>query len=79
MIPEQKLDQNCLPPMEAADLLSYLVLDTSYYTHMHFTAFRSLYVYSQMVLGFIASVQGHAVYSKYLFLEKCMNHAFCSG
>ena len=27
-----KLDPDCLPPIEATDLLLYLVLDASYYT-----------------------------------------------
>ena len=30
LIPEKNSYQECLPPVEAADLLSYLVLDTSY-------------------------------------------------
>ncbi len=38
--PEKTLE--CLPPVEATDLLSYLVLDTSYYTKSQFKAFQSL-------------------------------------
>ena len=30
LIPEEKLEPECLPPVEAADLLSFLVLETSY-------------------------------------------------
>ena len=37
-----KLDPECLPPIEAVDLLSYLVLDTSFYTAKQFKAFKSL-------------------------------------
>ena len=48
LTPEQKLDQNCLQVVEATDLLSYLVLDTSYYRNMQFKAFRSLNGYNQM-------------------------------
>ena len=56
LIPEAKFDPECLPPVEAADLLSFLVLETSYYTNKQFKAFRSLLAYTQMVSGFITSV-----------------------
>ena len=29
-IPDQQFDMECLPPIEAMDLLSYLVLETSF-------------------------------------------------
>ena len=32
LIPEEKLEPECLPPVEAADLLSFLVLETTDYT-----------------------------------------------
>ena len=51
LIPKQKFDPECLPPVEASDLLSYLVLDTSFYTNAQFKAFRSLQAYNQMVSG----------------------------
>ena len=50
-IPKQKFDPECLPPVKASDLLSYLVLDTSFYTNAQFKAFRSLQAYNQMVPG----------------------------
>ena len=53
-----KLDPDCLPPIKATDLLSYLILDTSYYTAQQSKAFKSLEGYNQMVSGFITSVQG---------------------
>ena len=65
-----KLDPDCLPPIEATDLLSYLVLDTSYYTAQQFKAFKSLEAYNQMVSGFITSVQGKVIAGKYLVLAK---------
>ena len=40
LIPDHKLDPECLPPIEASDLLSYLVLDTSYYTNKQFKAYK---------------------------------------
>ena len=42
LIPEEKFDPEVLPPVEATDLLSYLVLDTSFYTKQQFKSFRSL-------------------------------------
>ena len=46
---DAKLDPQCLPPIEATDLLFYLVNDTSYYTEKQFKAFKSLEAYNQMV------------------------------
>ena len=66
-----KLDPDCLPPIEATDLLSYLVLDTSYYTAQQFKAFKSLEAYNQMVSGFITSVQGKLSPESTWFLQKC--------
>ena len=37
----------------STDLLSYLVLETSFYTQQQFKALRSLKAYNQMVTGFI--------------------------
>ena len=57
-IPSEQFSSECLPPIEVSDLLSYLVLETSYYTNKQFKAFKSLEAYNQMVSGFVASVQG---------------------
>ena len=38
----KKFDPDCLPPVESADILTYLVLETSYYTKDQFKNFRSL-------------------------------------
>ena len=70
LIPLQKLQPECLPPVEACDLLSYLVLDTSYYTNSQFKTFQSLQAYNQMVSGFISSVLGHKINNKYVVLAK---------
>ena len=59
LIPQEKLDTESLPPVEASELLSYLVFETSYYINAQFKAFRSLQAYDQMVSGFISSVLGH--------------------
>ena len=42
VIPQQKYSSECLPPGEACDLLSYLVLKTSFYMKEQFKNFRSL-------------------------------------
>ena len=70
LIPEEKLEPECLPPVEAADLLSFLVLETSYYTKDQFKAFKSLQAYNQMVSGFITSVQGHIIANKHVVAAK---------
>ena len=70
LIPKQKFDPECLPPVEASDLLSYLVLDTSFYTNAQFKAFRSLQAYNQMVSGFISSILGHIIKKKYVVVAK---------
>ena len=35
-IPDEQFNSECLPPIEATDLLSYLVLETSFYTKQQF-------------------------------------------
>lgn len=60
----------CLSPAEATDLLSYLVLDTSYYTKEQFKAYQSLEAYNQMTSGFVASVQGKLSSEKYVVVGK---------
>ena len=70
MLWHKKLDPECLPPIEATDLLSYLFLDASYYTTQQFKGFKSLEAYNQMLSGFITSVQGKVVAGKYVVLTK---------
>ena len=65
-----KLNSDCLPPIEALDLLSYLVLDTSYYTNDQFKNFKSLEAYNQLVSGFVTFVQGIKVSDKYVVIGK---------
>ena len=36
LIPQQNRTPECLPPVQSCDLLSYLVLDTSFYTKEQF-------------------------------------------
>ena len=59
-----------LSPVEACDILSYLVLETSFCTEDQFKTFRSLLTYYQMVSGFITSVLGHIIQDKFVVLAK---------
>ncbi|RMX51810.1 hypothetical protein pdam_00019274, partial [Pocillopora damicornis] len=65
-----KLDPECIPLIEAADLLSYLVLETSYYTLKQFKAHKSLEAYNQMISGFITSIQSKIISDKFVVVEK---------
>ena len=69
-IPDEHFSSECLPPVEATDLLSYLVLETSFYTKQQFKAYKSLEAYNSMVSGFITSVQGCVVREKYIVTGK---------
>ena len=70
LIPDEKLSTECLPPVEAVDLVSYLVLQTSFYTKDQFKNFKSLQAYNQMVSGFVTSVLGQILVDKYIVVAK---------
>ena len=42
-----------VPPVSACDLISYLVLQTSFITSKQFKAYRSLEAYNQLVCGWV--------------------------
>ena len=69
-IPSDQLDTGCLPPIEATDLVSYLVLETSYYTKQQFKSYKSLEAYNQMASGFGTSVQGKIIARKHVVVGK---------
>lgn len=69
-IPDEQFNSDCLPPIEAMDLLSYLVLETSFYTKQQFKAYKSLEAYNFMVSGFITSIQGCIVSGKHVVVGK---------
>jgi len=69
-LPSEQFDSENLPPIESTDLLSYLVLETSYYTKEQFKAFKSLKAFNQMVSGFVTSVQGIMVSGKFVVKAK---------
>lgn len=62
----KQFSPKCLSPEEVSDLVSYLVLETSYYTNKQFKASKSFEAYNQMVSGFIASVQGKKLRARLL-------------
>ena len=63
-IPTDQFSPECFSPVEISDLLSYLVLETSYYTNQQFQAFKSLEAFNQIVLGFVTSVVGKLIAGK---------------
>ena len=65
-IPTDQFSPECLPPVEVSDLLTYLVLETSYHTNQQFKAFKSLEAFNQMVAGFVTSVVGKLIAGKYV-------------
>ena len=69
-IPEEKLSTKCLSPVEAADLVSYLVLEMSFYTKDQLKNFKVLHAYNQMVSGFITSILGQMFSDKYVVVGK---------
>ena len=69
-IPDQQFGMECLPPIEAMDLLSYLVLETSFYTKEQFKAYKSLEAYNLLVSAFLTSIQGCIVAGKHIFTGK---------
>ena len=42
LIPDEKVSMECLPSVEALDLVSYLVLHMSFYTNEQFKNFKKL-------------------------------------
>lgn len=69
-IPSDQFDPDCLPPIEATDLVSYLVLETSYYTKQQFKAYKSLEAFNQMVIGWVKSVRGKLISGRYVVVGK---------
>ena len=69
-IPSEQFDAECLPQIEATDLLGYLVLETSVYTRQQFKAYKSLEAFNQMVSGFVTSVRGCKISNKHVVVAK---------
>ena len=59
-----------LPPIDSTDLLSYLVLQTSYITTQQFKAHKSLEAYNQFVSGWIREVRAWNIGDKCVITGK---------
>ena len=59
-----------LSRVKSMDLLSFLVLETSFYSKDQFKAFQSLQAYNQFISGFVSCVKGHKIGNTTLFSEK---------
>ena len=59
---------DCVPPVEAYDLVSYLhvVLQTSFVTSVQFKAHKGLEAYNHFVSGWIKEVNTRKICGKYL-------------
>jgi len=55
-----------VPPIEACDLVSYLVLQTSFVTAKQFKARKGLEAYNQFVSGWVKDVHNRKIDGKYL-------------
>ena len=70
LIPDKAYDPDCLPRVESMDLVSFLVLETSYYSKDRFKGFRSLQAYNQLVSGFVSCAKGHKTGKNYIVTGK---------
>ena len=57
---------NDLPPVDISDLLTYLVLKTSFISVAQFKARKSLEAYNQFVCGWVKDVVTRKIAGKYL-------------
>jgi hypothetical protein len=54
------------PPVDASDLVAYLVLQTNFITTQQFKAHKSLEAYNQFVCGWVKDVCNYKVAGKFL-------------
>ena len=55
-----------VPPVEASDLVTYLVVQTNFITTKQFKAHKSLEAYNQFVCGWIKDVRTWRIAGKYV-------------
>ena len=55
-----------VPPVDACDLVAYLVLQTSFVTSKQFKARKGLEAYNQFVNGWVKDVSNRKIAGKYL-------------
>ena len=70
---DSQLDSKCLPPIDALNVVSFLVLETSFYTKKQFNNFKSLDAYNQVVSGFVSSVKGIIICDQFLVVGKVLH------
>lgn len=61
---------DCVPPVEACNLVSYLVLKTSFITSAQFKARKGLEAHNQFVSGWIKEVNTRKICGKYLTMGR---------
>src|SRR4029434_579591 len=76
LIQDEQLDADRLPPGEAMDLASYLVLETIFYTQESCKAYKSLQAYNYVVSGFVQSVKGNGLMGNTSWLGKFLYFTF---
>ena len=64
------------PPVEAADVVSYLVLQTSFITAKQFKARKSLEAYNQFVSGWVKEVCNRKVAGKFVVTRR-VSDVYC--
>ena len=52
------------PPVDASDIISYLVLQTSFITTQQFNAWESLELYNQFTSGWVKEVKSWMIHEK---------------
>ena len=57
---------DCVPPVESSDLVSYMVLQTSFLTAKQFKAYKGLESYNQFVCGWVKEVKVWRKGGKYI-------------
>ena len=73
LVSPDSFDPNCLPSIEAVDLVSFLVLEQSFYSKQTFKNYKSLQAYNQVVSKFVTSVQGKRFKDSFLVLGKVLH------
>ncbi len=63
-----------LPPVEASDLVSFLVLETSFVTAKQLKAHKSMEAYNQFVSGWVKDVSGWTVNQKIVVTGRVSYH-----
>ena len=74
-----QIQQCSLPLIDATDLVSYLVLQTSFVTLKQFKSHHSLESYNQFVNGWVKDVKGWKIAGKVVVTGRVSDRAFYIG